>query len=96
MEHNEHFWKEVWQFCDLIGTQGDIVKAQGESRWQSPMQNRDAVWFPHAKVNYAENLFSLAERQADELAIWFENERGYKQTYTWKQLCDEPRAFSNG
>ncbi|WP_172581433.1 acetoacetate--CoA ligase [Vibrio harveyi] len=89
LEHNEHFWKEVWQFCDLIGTQGDIVKAQGESRWQSPMQNRDAVWFPQAQVNYAENLLSLAEQQADELAIWFENERGDKQTYTWKQLCDE-------
>lgn len=89
LEHNEHFWKEVWQFCDLIGTQGDTVKAQGESRWQSPMQNRDTVWFPQAQVNYAENLLSLAEQQADELAIWFENERGDKQTYTWKQLCDE-------
>jgi acetoacetyl-CoA synthetase len=31
----------------------------------------------------------LAEQQADELAIWFENERGDKQTYKWKQLCDE-------
>ncbi|EPF7974774.1 acetoacetate--CoA ligase [Vibrio harveyi] len=89
LEHNEHFWKEVWQFCDLIGTQGDTVKAQGESRWQSPMQNRDAVWFPQAQVNYAENLLSLAEQQADELAIWFENERGDKQIYTWKELCDE-------
>ncbi|ELV8770995.1 acetoacetate--CoA ligase [Vibrio harveyi] len=89
LEHNEHFWKEVWQFCDLIGTQGDTVKAQGESRWQSPMQNRDAVWFPQAQVNYAENLLSLAEQQADELAIWFENERGDRQTYTWKQFCDE-------
>ncbi|WP_330471983.1 acetoacetate--CoA ligase [Vibrio harveyi] len=89
LEHNEYFWKEVWQFCDLIGTQGDTVKAQGESRWQSPMQNRDAVWFPQAQVNYAENLLSLAEQQADELAIWFENERGDKQIYTWKQLCDE-------
>ena len=37
LEHNEHFWKEVWQFCDLIGTQGNTIKAQGESRWQSPM-----------------------------------------------------------
>ncbi|MGI9918113.1 acetoacetate--CoA ligase [Vibrio owensii] len=89
LAHNEHFWKEVWQFCDLIGTQGDIVKAQGERRWQSPMQNRDTVWFPQAQVNYAENLLSLAEQQADELAIWFENERGDRQTYTWKQLCDE-------
>ncbi|MBY7701133.1 acetoacetate--CoA ligase [Vibrio harveyi] len=89
LEHNEHFWKEVWQFCDLIGTQGDTVNAQGESRWQSPMQNRDTVWFPQAQVNYAENLLSLAEQQADELTIWFENERGDKQTYTWKQLCDE-------
>ncbi|MEF1261566.1 acetoacetate--CoA ligase, partial [Vibrio harveyi] len=74
---------------DLIGTQGDTVKAQGESRWQSPMQNRDAVWFPQAQINYAENLLSLAEQQAEELAIWFENERGDKQIYTWKQLCDE-------
>lgn len=89
LEHNEHFWKEVWQFCDLIGTQGEMVKSVGESRWQSPMQNRDAVWFPQAQVNYAENLLSLAEQQADELAIWFENERGDRQTYTWKQLCDE-------
>ncbi|CAH1526948.1 Acetoacetyl-coenzyme A synthetase [Vibrio owensii] len=89
LAHNEHFWKEVWQFCDLIGTQGDTVKVQGESHWQSPMQNRDAVWFPQAQVNYAENLLSLAEQQADELAIWFENEGGDKQTYAWKQLCDE-------
>ncbi|WP_051118619.1 acetoacetate--CoA ligase [Vibrio campbellii] len=89
LEHNEHFWKEVWQFCDLIGTQGNTIKTQGESRWQSPMSNRDTVWFPQAQVNYAENLLSLAEKQADELAIWFENERGDKQTYTWKQLCDE-------
>ncbi|OPH52472.1 acetoacetate--CoA ligase [Vibrio campbellii] len=89
LEHNEHFWKEVWQFCDLIGTQGNTIKTQGESRWQSPMSNRDTVWFPQAQVNYAENLLSLAEKQADELAIWFENERGDKQTYTWKELCNE-------
>jgi acetoacetyl-CoA synthetase len=53
------------------------------------MSNRDTVWFPQAQVNYAENLLSLAEKQADELAIWFENERGDKQTYTWKELCNE-------
>ncbi|MGR5319466.1 acetoacetate--CoA ligase [Vibrio sp. DNB22_19_1] len=89
LEHHEHFWQEVWQFCDLIGTQGETVKMQGESRWQMPIPNRDTVWFPQAKINYAENLLSLAVQQADDLAIWFENERGHNQTYTWQQVCEE-------
>ncbi|MCC4781853.1 acetoacetate--CoA ligase [Vibrio lentus] len=96
VEHPESFWQNVWQFCGMVGSQDCINKAQGEhiktqggSRWQQPKSNRDAVWFPNAQVNYAENLLHSAKTLPNELAIWFENERGEQQSYTWKTLCEE-------
>ncbi|MFA0125757.1 AMP-binding protein, partial [Vibrio sp. 10N.261.48.A2] len=29
-----------------------------------------------------------AQEMPDERAIWFENERGEQQSYTWKTLCE--------
>ncbi|MDN2666798.1 acetoacetate--CoA ligase [Vibrio sp. 14N.309.X.WAT.E.F5] len=89
VEHPESFWQNVWQFSGMVGSQEDDIKIQGESRWQQPKSNRDAVWFPNAQVNYAENLLHSAKTLPNELAIWFENERGEHQSYTWKTLCEE-------
>ncbi|CAE6938349.1 COG0365 Acyl-coenzyme A synthetases AMP-(fatty) acid ligases [Vibrio sp. B1FLJ16] len=89
LDHSEQFWQEVWLFCDVIGTTGETVKCQAKSKWQQPVPNRDAQWFPEAQINYAENLLSYAYEAADNVAIWFENEREERQTYTWKQLCEE-------
>ncbi|EDK30541.1 acetyl-coenzyme A synthetase [Vibrionales bacterium SWAT-3] len=92
VDQPESFWQNVWQFCGVVGSQGDDIKTQGESRWQQPKSNRDAAWFPNAQVNYAENLLRFAQTMPDEHAIWFENERGEQQSYTWKALCE---AVSN-
>ncbi|MCL9777261.1 acetoacetate--CoA ligase [Vibrio methylphosphonaticus] len=89
VEQPELFWQSVWQFCGMVGWQGKQVLQQGESRWQRPKSNRDALWFPEAKVNYAENLLHPANTWPDDLAIWFENERGEQQRYTWKKLSEE-------
>ncbi|MEZ8313606.1 acetoacetate--CoA ligase [Vibrio splendidus] len=96
VEHPESFWQNVWQFCGMVGSQdcinkaqGERIKTQGESRWQQPKSNRDAVWFPNAQVNYAENLLHSSKTLPNELAIWFENERGEQQSYTWQTLCKE-------
>ncbi|MDH5925985.1 acetoacetate--CoA ligase [Vibrio lentus] len=95
VEHPELFWQNVWQFCGMVGSQdcinkaqGERIKTQGESRWQQPKSNRDTVWFPNAQVNYAENLLHSSKTLPNELAIWFENERGEQQSYTWKTLCE--------
>lgn len=88
VDQPESFWQNVWQFCGVVGSQGSEVQTQGDSRWQQPKSNRDAVWFPNAQVNYAENLLRLAQTMPNELAIWFENERGEQQSYTWKALCE--------
>ncbi|MFM2606778.1 acetoacetate--CoA ligase [Vibrio chagasii] len=92
VDQPEPFWKNVWQFCGVVGSKGSEIQTQGESRWQQPKSNRDAIWFPNAQVNYAENLLRLAQTMPDEHAIWFENERGEQQSYTWKALCE---AVSN-
>ncbi|MCC4786376.1 acetoacetate--CoA ligase [Vibrio splendidus] len=89
VEHPESFWQNVWQFCGMVGLQGGDTKNQGESRWQQPKSNRDAVWFPNAQVNYAENLLHSSKTLPNELAIWFENEHGEQQSYTWQTLCEE-------
>ncbi|ALR18664.1 acetoacetate--CoA ligase [Vibrio natriegens] len=89
LDHSEQFWQEVWLFCDVIGNSGDTVTCQAESRWQQPVPNRDTSWFPDAQINYAENLLSFAYHNPNDIAIWFENERGERQTYTWQELCDE-------
>ncbi|MEZ9720421.1 acetoacetate--CoA ligase [Vibrio splendidus] len=96
VEYPESFWQNVWQYCGIVGSQDSIdnaqrelIKTQGESRWQQPKSNRDAVWFPNAQVNYAENLLHSAKTLPNELAIWFENERGEQQSYTWQTLCEE-------
>ncbi|WP_114634417.1 acetoacetate--CoA ligase [Vibrio splendidus] len=96
VEHPESFWQNVWQFCGMVGSQDSIdnaqrelIKTQGESRWQQPKSNRDAVWFPNAHVNYAENLLHSSKTLPNELAIWFENERGEQQSYTWQTLSEE-------
>ncbi|MDF2153506.1 acetoacetate--CoA ligase [Vibrio sp. CAU 1672] len=85
----ELFWREVWLFCDLIGTQGERVRCLGDSKWQQSMPNRDTIWFPDAQINYAENLLSFDYQLAEHPAIKFANERGEKATYTWQQLCDQ-------
>ncbi|MFZ6042950.1 acetoacetate--CoA ligase [Vibrio natriegens] len=89
LDHSEQFWQEVWLFCDVIGNSGDTVKCQAESKWQQPVPNRDTSWFPDAQINYAENLLSFAYHNPNDIAIWFENERGERQNYTWQELCDE-------
>jgi len=89
VEQSESFWQSLWQFSRMVGSQGDNVLTQGESHWQQPKSHRDAVWFPDAQVNYAENLLYSAKALSNELAIWFENERGEQQSYTWQTLCEE-------
>ncbi|MFS1466484.1 acetoacetate--CoA ligase [Vibrio lentus] len=89
VEHPESFWQNIWQFCGMVGSQENDIKIQGESRWQQPKSNRDAVWFPNAQVNYAENLLHSSKTLPNELAIWFENERGEQQSYTWQTLVEE-------
>ncbi|WP_428774448.1 acetoacetate--CoA ligase [Vibrio sp.] len=89
VQHQQEFWLEVWQFCDVIGFRGDCICGQGLPKWEDYTPSRDTIWFPQAQLNYAENLLSFAYQQPDAVAIWFKNEQGQHRQLTWQQLCDQ-------
>ncbi|MFB9136674.1 acetoacetate--CoA ligase [Vibrio olivae] len=87
--NSKQFWLEVWQVCDVIGYQGNCIFGEGIAKWEKFQSSRDTIWFPQAKLNYAENLLSYAFQDPDGLAIWFKNERGQTRKVTWQSLCDQ-------
>ncbi|KDN26442.1 acetoacetyl-CoA synthetase [Vibrio fortis] len=89
IEEPERFWGQTWEFCGVVGSQGKHTAILGEPRWQQSQPNRDTLWFPEAKLNYAENLLKHTHQQQDTLAIWFENELGEQTQYTWQTLYDD-------
>ncbi|EJL6398294.1 acetoacetate--CoA ligase [Vibrio navarrensis] len=86
---NKKFWMEVWDYCDVIGFQGDCIIGEGKPKWQAYTANRDNLWFPQAELNYAENLLSSAYQKPAEPALIFRNERGEEDILTWQALCDQ-------
>jgi acetoacetyl-CoA synthetase len=75
----EAFWSCYWNFAGIVGEKGDRVLIDGDD-----IEN--AIWFPDAQLNYAENLL---QTPSDEIAIYFraENKRGSSLTY--QQLYDQ-------
>ena len=80
VRNKQDFWREVWQFCGVIGDRGESINAEGLAHWGAFQSNRDTNWFPQAQLNYAENLLAHTLQAPDDIAVWFNNERGEGQT----------------
>ncbi|WP_341664393.1 acetoacetate--CoA ligase [Vibrio sp.] len=89
IENPNQFWANLWQFSDIIGFKGDCIYGEGVSKWQKLLPSRDTIWFPQARINYAENLLAYAFKEPSGIAILFTNERGEEVEITWQQLCDK-------
>lgn len=50
VENREDFWVRVWDFCGLVGERGERVLSQDSMP--------GAVFFPDARINFAENLMA--------------------------------------
>ncbi len=72
----ERFWKEVWQFCGVIGKPGRRILEHGD-------RMPGAHWFPDARLNYAENLL---RRRDHEVAIIFRGETCVESRITFREL----------
>ncbi len=72
---SQGFWSKYWDFAGITGEKGETI-----------LENSDdiekAIWFPDAKLNYAENLLQhlLKSSQPDATAIYFKAED--KKSYT--------------
>jgi len=74
------FWNEVWDFCGVVAqTKGDRVQ-------DNPGRMPGTVFFPDAKLNYAENL--LRRRDGSE-AIVFRGEDKVHKRMSWAELYDQ-------
>ena len=89
IENPKQFWANLWQFCDVIGFKGDCIYGEGVPKWNQLLPSRDTIWFPQARMNYAENLLAYAFKEPNSVAILFSNELGEETEITWQQLCDK-------
>ena len=65
LEEPQAFWREVWEFCEVDGSPGDVVLEDGDKM-------PGARWFPGARLNFARNLLR-ARGDADALVFWGED-----------------------
>ncbi|KAA9366622.1 acetoacetate--CoA ligase [Ochrobactrum quorumnocens] len=76
VEDRAGFWTSLWDFCDVIGTRGEIALIdEGHMR--------TAQFFPQAMLNFAENLL---HKKGETEAIVFRGENKVERRLTWDDL----------
>ncbi len=73
----EQFWRAIWTFCDVRGTQGDPVLTDGDDML-------GARFFPNGQLNFAENLL---RQRGPEDAIIFRGEDKVRDRWSWDRLA---------
>ena len=79
----EEFWPQVWRFCGAVGERGETVLEDGGKM-------PGALWFPQARLNYAENLLRHAD-DGEALVFWGEDK--VKRRMTRRELRGEVARF---
>lgn len=79
VENPDLFWSKIWDFCAVIGAKGERVFEQKESML-------DSVFFPDARLNFAENILTNSNVSDADDALVFNGEDRVEQRVTWKQL----------
>jgi acetoacetyl-CoA synthetase len=87
VENIAHFWKEVWDFCNIkyAKSYDHIV--------DDPRKMPGAKWFEGSKLNYAENLL---RRKDDHEAIIFWGEDTVRQSLTYTELYEQVKRTAAG
>ncbi len=81
----EEFWASLWDYFDIIASrQPEIVLAERVMP--------GTVWFPGARLNYAENL--LRHANSGRTAIYFRPEAGPLERISWDQLAGQAAALA--
>ena len=72
----ENFWKEFWDYSQIIGSKGDEVITKNKIFYKN-------LFFKNSKLNFTENLLFKSN---DDIAIYSLKEGGINEKITWKQL----------
>jgi acetoacetyl-CoA synthetase len=79
------FWRRLWREAGVIGEPGPVAFVPGGVR--------DARFFPHSSVSYAENALAHRSGAGDD-AIVIGNEDGGRSTWSWPRLRAEVAALA--
>jgi acetoacetyl-CoA synthetase len=85
IDNPEDFWGLLWDFCEVIGNKGERVLVNEGAMIE-------ALWFPDACLNFAQNLL---RRRDDNEAIVFWGEDRVRKTLTYNQLWQAVAQFSS-
>lgn len=85
VQNPEIFWDAVWDYAGVVGEKGDVVLKDAHKM-------PGAQFYPHGKINYAENLL---KRRDDANAIVFLDERGRERILSFAQLYAEVARWQN-
>ncbi|MCG7586982.1 acetoacetate--CoA ligase [Photobacterium sp. OFAV2-7] len=85
IEHSEEFWDMLWDFCDVMGEK-NLPITQCPANSQLPA--KETQWFPHASLNFAENLLNNwnLHAAADAIVFHCEGVPERRQHLSWQQL----------
>ncbi|HVY98606.1 MAG TPA: acetoacetate--CoA ligase [Dongiaceae bacterium] len=77
----EKFWTSLWRYCDVVGTMGRPGLVNGDLM-------PGARFFPHAEINWAENLLRHSKgNPRDALVFWGEDK--VKRRLAHAELWDD-------
>jgi len=79
VEEPEKFWQTLWDFAGVLGDLTDDVVLQNAD------QMPGAIFYPNARLNFAENLL---RRRDDTAALMFRGETGIERTLSGAALYD--------
>lgn len=84
IQDTQAFWSYYWDFAGIIGDKGKKILINGDD-----IEN--AVWFPQAKLNYAENLLShfLKKPNSAQTVIYFKSEDKKSYSLSAKDLIHQ-------
>ena len=85
VENSKDFWKSIWDFTKIKGSQGKIYLKQSNIFFKNK-------FFPDGKINYAENIL---KKNNEEPAIIFKSENGYKAVLSWNKLNSNVASLSS-
>jgi acetoacetyl-CoA synthetase len=83
----DDFWRSIWEFFDV----------RSHAEWERALADASmpgAVWFPGARLNYAEHLFR--GKRSDDLAIIHASELRELGEWTWADLRSATAAVAAG